>query len=149
MTTFGDLRSLAHRTPSRAHFQALLEALHATTTPPEQVAAEWLPYLEGALEGWPDDDRACGRELTKVLEREPVPWARLVRTLDYEHAQLTQGRVAALSQAEHLRHITRLDLRDLETRPTRARPLGRGRHEPSIGLLRALPLPELLSHARF
>jgi hypothetical protein len=111
MTTFGDLRSAAHRRPSRENFQRLIELLRAADAPADAVRAEWVPYLESALGAWPDDARACVGAALRELERRDAAWSRLVRTLDYAEDNLSKTRVRALTQAAHLAHVTRLDLR--------------------------------------
>ncbi|MEM1349461.1 MAG: hypothetical protein AAGI01_12940 [Myxococcota bacterium] len=111
---FGELRSLAHQRPARATFASILRTLVDCADrdgDDARMEHEWVPYLDGVLSAWPDDARACPDELARLLERSDAPWGKLVRTLDYSEGRLSASRVEAIAGAEHLAHITRLDLR--------------------------------------
>ena len=73
MREFGDLRSLLER-PSISVFDVILGVLgEVASEQPERLKEEWLPYMERALERWPDAMRVVrGKRLAAFETGKPM-----------------------------------------------------------------------------
>lgn len=111
---FGDLRSLLGQKPSALGFARQCRALEQMwELEPARVNQELVPYMERALEGWPDELRVHPIFWLRhwypaaPVDFEPV---RLVRVLNLEQQRLGAALIARLAELEAWHGVLSLNL---------------------------------------
>ena len=83
---FGDVREALHGPPSARSWTVVLQTtMRALGSWPDRVATQWIPYIESALERWPDERRVLGTRsgiARVIVDRPGHPLIGLFKRLD-------------------------------------------------------------------
>lgn len=106
--TFSELRSICSGISSRAAFTRLIRiCVSAWQVSPHEAQEKLVPYLEVALERWPDEDR-CLRTYRAL----GTPFVALARGVDLSGLVLSEYDLSVLWEEPHISGLETLDLSD-------------------------------------
>lgn len=116
MTTFGDVRSLLHTLQEdeeqqvQAWEQLLVSLIRAHRELPGEFEEQWLPYVMGSLEAWPDEIRLAPRDWINLIinKKDPGPLMQLVRAVDV--TRMTNPRLQKMCKQEGFEWVRSLSL---------------------------------------
>lgn len=108
---FGELRSLVQQPPATPVFEEICEVMQrAFEQVPDAWEQMWLPYATQSLARWPGKMLEPDRAQRDAMLEGPTGYSSLVRFLNVGGNALQGERFEQLKRAEHLRHVTHVDL---------------------------------------